>query len=354
MKVATKNGALLCALMTREGGSVPSAKSTRLTVSIGRQEFLVCINMEQDEREQFSKEKEDESSDVRFTTYEQRTTATDIDGTFFSLREGGLRDITLTLPDGRRTTFRFSLVAGGGNEPFTYHARWTATSGIHATLTPTGDDRLIALPGLRPFWQAAGLETPMDAFDFPSFVLKTADGTRYVLERQDLGEHIYQDADGQTFFAHAYGTGRLTRILEVSGDSIYLAPNQIAAYNASGELMNTITFTRDSQGRISAITDPNGAQISYGYDTHGDLVSVTDRTGHTVQYVYGNASFPHYLTQIIDPSGHTPLRTQYNSEGRLIGTIDADGNLTQITNNLADHTETIFDRLGNPTLFAYL
>src|SRR5262249_27068119 len=38
-----------------------------------------------------------------------------------------------------------------------------------------------------------------------------------------------------------------------------------------------VTFTRDAQGRITAVTDPMGHAVRYRYDAHGDLVEVTDR-----------------------------------------------------------------------------
>lgn len=47
---------------------------------------------------------------------EQRDPAEDIDGSSFSLRDGGPRDVTLTLPNGQRTTFSFSLQRATGAE----------------------------------------------------------------------------------------------------------------------------------------------------------------------------------------------------------------------------------------------
>jgi YD repeat-containing protein len=315
-------------------------------------------------------------SDVQFQLDEQRTQTEDVDGTIFSMRSGGGRDITLTMPDGRRTTFRFSLTRASGNESggldprFVYVAKWTATSGVYATLKPNTDNRLVTLFGLN-YWAAAGLGTPIESYDFPSFTLTTSDGTQYVLQRQDLGEHFTLSNDGTSSFVHAYGQGKLTRILEVSGDRIEFSSTTVQAFNANGELTKGILFHRDGQGRIDALYDPihlnNGvptgpAAVTYEYDGAGNLVKVKKLTDEsnpssplysTIEYVYGDSRFPHYITAIKDPSGHTPLRTLYDNNGRMIGTEDANGNITHINHDLAARTETVFDRLGNPTIYGY-
>ncbi|PWU19986.1 MAG: hypothetical protein C5B50_05060 [Verrucomicrobia bacterium] len=56
------------------------------------------------------------------------------------LRQG--RDVTLTLPDGRRTTFTFSYQQGGLSE---YQAQWSAAPGVTATLYPLDNASLIGL-----------------------------------------------------------------------------------------------------------------------------------------------------------------------------------------------------------------
>ncbi len=40
-----------------------------------------------------------------------------------------------------------------------------------------------------------------------------------------------------------------------------------------------VKITRDSQGRISSISDFDGKTINYGYDDKGNLTKVTDREG---------------------------------------------------------------------------
>jgi RHS repeat-associated protein len=117
-----------------------------------------------------------------------------------------------------------------------------------------------------------------------------------------------------------------------------------------------ITYTRDSQGRISAVTGPDGKGITYTYDASGNLGVVTDRLNLPSTYGYDDT---HALTSYTDPSGNTLARYSYDDQGRLIGVTDANGNTTQITvaqsgtDNTPGNTETIKDKLGNVTTFTY-
>jgi YD repeat-containing protein len=114
-----------------------------------------------------------------------------------------------------------------------------------------------------------------------------------------------------------------------------------------------VTISRDAQKRITAITDPAGEQMLYGYNAAGRLISFTDRTGAVTQFKYENAAYPHYLTEIIDPLGHRAVKSIFDADGRLIGQQDADGNTISMTHDLANRKETTTDRLGHPTTHEY-
>src|SRR5262249_40398545 len=113
-----------------------------------------------------------------------------------------------------------------------------------------------------------------------------------------------------------------------------------------------VTFERDPQGRITAVVDPMGERIAYQYDGKGDLVTVTDRSSNTTQFVY-RTDRPHYLEQVIDPLGHPGARSEYDDQGRLFRPIDADGNHVRLEYNPDQSTETVYDQLGNPTVYTY-
>jgi YD repeat-containing protein len=91
--------------------------------------------------------------------------------------------------------------------------------------------------------------------------------------------------------------------------------------------------------------------MQYQYDASGDLVAVIDRQSDTTQLIY-QAPHEHYLTQVIDSLGHTGIRTDYDSHGRLISETAAAGNSVGLSYDPTDSTEVV-DQLGNPTTYAY-
>jgi YD repeat-containing protein len=48
----------------------------------------------------------------------------------------------------------------------------------------------------------------------------------------------------------------------------------------------SIVFNRDSEGRITQITDPAGQPMTYSYDANGDLISFSDRETNTSTFTY--------------------------------------------------------------------
>jgi len=277
------------------------------------------------------------------------------------------RNVTVTLPDGRRTTFTFSLEPGGSS-CLCYHAKWTAPPGVYATLVPTVSDKLITLPGGVLYWQAAGLDTPWEQYDFPGFILTMKDGTQYRIDREALGDFFVLNEFGEDAFVKAYGEGSLTQVTDRNGNRIVINTDSIDHYNADGTLTKQLLFERDGQGRIIALRDPNTvanfgtgglATISYGYDSLGNLTNVSKLIStngpiyQSTSYEYTNPQFPHYITAIKDPRGVTPLRTLYDDQGRMIATVDAFGNTNAFIHDIEGRTETVFDRLGNPTVHVY-
>jgi hypothetical protein len=199
-------------------------------------------------------------ADLGLTVDDQRVdTQDDFDGTPFSLRIGGSWDVTLTMPDtGRRVTFRFSL---GGGGLFQQQAFWTPPAWVKATLVPTCSSTLITLPGgIPPIWQAAGEGTDWQAFDWPGFVLTLQNGTKYVISRQDLGEHFYASDSGLGGFVHAYGSPYLSQVIQPDGSHTDFVHNgnastlqNITQFNATNQAISSILFQRDSANRITAI-----------------------------------------------------------------------------------------------------
>ncbi len=160
------------------------------------------------------------------------------------------------------------------------------------------------------------------------------------------------DPDSQTLFnpSRVRLTTRDGRVFELdraTGVTKIADPNGNAAtFSASGITHtsgSSISFERDGQGRITRIVDPQGADLVYAYDAAGDLTSFTDRTDAETTYTYsGN----HYLEEIHDPLGRTPIRNEYGPDGRLTKHVDAFGHEILYDHQLAANREIVTNRLG--------
>jgi YD repeat-containing protein len=157
--------------------------------------------------------------------------------------------------------------------------------------------------------------------------------TRWKLTTADRTVFILDDSAG------------VQSITDRNGNAVTFSPN--AVVQSSGQ---QITVSRDSQGRITTITDPMGGQITYGYDFYGDLVSVTDQLGNVTRYTYDS---DHRLLEIFDPLGRRGTRSEYDASGRLIATVDAQGNRVDFAHDLTNRQEVTTDQRGNVTVRTY-
>ncbi len=112
----------------------------------------------------------------------------------------------------------------------------------------------------------------------------------------------------------------------------------------------SLTFERDSQNRITKITDLMGKSMTYHYDANDDLDYVIDQMGQTTTYTYQAG---HLLEEYFDPSGLRLTKNIYDESGRLIQTLDAEGNVVEFTHDLDGKEEIITDKLGRISLFVY-
>tara|TARA_E500000305_G_scaffold36763_3_gene28012 strand:+ start:86 stop:17857 length:17772 start_codon:yes stop_codon:yes gene_type:complete len=184
---------------------------------------------------------------------------------------------------------------------------------------------------------------------------ETSTGEYYDLE----SNHTYNPADpvfGGAFLLRLRNgielainaeTGDLSTITDRSGNELTFTGMGIE--HNSGR---NIEFERDYAGRITAIIDPAGNRLEYAYDADGNLISMTDRVGATTEYTYleGANDPEHYLDEIIDPLGRSAVRTEYDVSGRIIKTIDADGNTIEYEWNSDSKVQKITNQLGYTTI----
>lgn len=317
-------------------------------------------------------------TDLKLSINEQRVDTTDLFEEPFSLRTGGGRDVTLDMPDsGRRVTFRYSQVPYG---MFRLRAVWTPPPGVGATLEPTVSPNQIVIQIFSQrltYWEAAPLETSLENFDFPGFILTLKDGTKYRIDREYLGSRWMASDSAIGSYVDAYGKAFLTRITETTGDHTEFVRNgtrlkNIETYDSADQKLTSMLFHRDSRNRIAAIYTPealdlNGvptapAAVKYEYDDANNLVRVSKLAGagdpdhpvyNSTTYLYEHPRFPHYLTEVRDARGVTTLKAEFDDSGRLVGVLDAFGNRTSVTHDIAARSELTTDALGNTTTVTY-
>ncbi len=156
--------------------------------------------------------------------------------------------------------------------------------------------------------------------------------------------------DGSVYTYH--DTQGLQNVLDLHGNQLVLTRDGIFHFSAGSQNYDqSVPFIRDAQGRISEIIDPAGKRLTYAYDARGDLRSFTDQVTNLTQYLYSTAP-PHYLTNIIDPLGHSALRLEYDPAGLLVGIRDANGNL--MNQNFPDPNTAVFqDANGHTNIVRY-
>jgi RHS repeat-associated protein len=234
--------------------------------------------------------------------------------------------VSVTMPDGKVEKFDARLQKmcqqyvplQGGNLIF------AAQPGTTGKLEVVGDNTIQvagSIPGPVDFIGFNG----QGIFDSAQFKYTSKDGTEFILNQN----------------------GGLQSVKDLNNNTLTISANGIT--HSSGK---SVSFTRDNQGRISAITDPDGKIQTYNYDANGDLISFINRASETTSYSY-YTNPAHHLKDITDARGITPIRNEYDVAGRLIKHIDANGNEIIYTHDLAAKTEIVRDRLGNATTFAY-
>lgn len=110
-----------------------------------------------------------------------------------------------------------------------------------------------------------------------------------------------------------------------------------------------LDFTRDDQGRITAVTDPSGDVMTYDYDEAGDLVRMTDRAGRPWRYTYHD---DHFLATIIDPNGIEQAAYSYDGDDRWTGYCEG-AQCLQYSHETSENRERITDAQGNEASYVY-
>ena len=237
--------------------------------------------------------------------------------------------VSVTLPNGEEHRFRMRPVPQ--SQPLIPIQYLTGVgfdniSGTGATLSANFGPDFVIPSGVGP---TEFFDVSLDLYNPTEYILTLRDGTRLS-------------------FSNSFGSNldyALNQIRDVNDNTVLFGPNGIT--HSSGV---SVSFTRDSMGRIVTLTNPDGGVRTYTYDANNDLVTTTDYSGNETRYLYDDK---HNLMQVIDPRGNIPGTLIYDVEGRVVGLIDVDGNRVDIKHDDINNQEIITDRFGNTTVMTY-
>lgn len=162
----------------------------------------------------------------------------------------------------------------------------------------------------------------------------------YILTLED-GSQMTFDRDGSVAELNYI----LVEVQDPNGNTLTFSPTGIT--HSAGA---NVGFTRDGAGRITAMTDGNGNTRTYTYDPAGNLISTTDYDSYLTQYIYDDN---HNLLQLIDPRGLVPGTLIYDDLGRIVATIDDQGNRVEFAHDEIIGQDIVTDHLGNQTILNY-
>ena len=237
-------------------------------------------------------------------------------------------DVTITLPNGRRSTFLFELLPAAVGPivlGFIATPLFVPEPGVFGTLTADGCSTLVFDP----------TSNNIDPICFDSIFDPTQ--THYAPTT-----YRYTDAYGTVYTMGADGT--LKTIQDRNNNILTFASDGITS-NFSDRV---VSFTRDGAGRITQILGPNEGDFfntrvpfGYSYDPDGNL-SVVEHPNFSVfevadRYGYDGA---HRLTSTTDTGGQTIRTSTYDDSGRLATDKDGLGNITNYTYDVPGHTTT--------------
>ena len=244
-------------------------------------------------------------------------------GTNVQLSVDQLLNVTFTL-DGKAQTFYFTPQSSGNALfPWAVTPAYTPQPGVHGRLTSNGCDLLIYVGG-------ALVQDGAGVVCFPGN--QTYAPTTYT----------YTDPAGRVYTMTSAGV--LQTIQDLNGNLLTFTPNGITG-SVGGVV---VPFVRDSQGRITQITDLNLNNYAYTYDTpcgSGNLCTVTFPTtpAGTGQATYTYFT-DHSLKTQIDPNSNTTTYIYYSSSDDG-GNSSLDGRLESVTGPSVTGTN------GSPTQY---
>ncbi len=244
----------------------------------------------------------------------------------FSLQPTDFHLVSLRLPGGRIEAFDMLVTPAVSPlvpfPPSRLNVQFVPRPGTRGSLALVNQTPLTVL-GAQPGVVELVTDDALSVFDPDRFKYTSKDGDKFTISAKN-GVEIIEEQNGNTITFSDSG------IIHSSGESVL--------------------FERDDSGRITAIDDPLGNRLRYRYDANGDLTLHTDRNGNSTTFKYDRH---HGLIEMTGGEGVSLVRNEYDSDGRIIKSTDADGKEINYIHDIDGKQETIFDRNGAPTTLNY-
>lgn len=145
-----------------------------------------------------------------------------------------------------------------------------------------------------------------------------------------------------TYDEGTYGKGRLTKITDMSGETVF-AYDPIGRLIQKSSTIGGLTYTSewryDVAGRLAGVTYPTGLVLSYSYDAVGRLARVTSNLG-------GNSSTlaDSFLYQ---PASDRRYAWRFGSGASKAVTLDTDGRVSKLSSSSGVQSkEFSYDNVG--------
>lgn len=236
------------------------------------------------------------------------------DGTWVKLRVGGREADETVLRGTRQGSYHFGLqfdasgLATGAYDHTVVVRRWWADGTFTESATPVRV--LVVNERSSPFgagWSMPGLQRLH--FGNPAGVLLTGgDGTALFFARSGSG---FESPSGDFSTLVADSTGYRRRASDGTESHFGLDGRLRHVRDRFGS-QTTFTYTG---AQLTAVTDPAGKQVTFGYGADGRLAWMRDPVGRVASMSYTGAG----LTRVLDPDSAAALQVTYDSTYRATG-----------------------------------
>ncbi|MDY4079858.1 MAG: DUF6531 domain-containing protein, partial [Clostridium sp.] len=249
----------------------------------------------------------------------------------YEIKESKEHKVTVTYPTGEVEEFSVGVSPSSQRlQPIpAVTMTFTAKNGSKAQLRDLDAREFLVSGGATE--EGAPIElfdTTADTFDPVRFEFIDKNGIKYIINKN---------------------TG-VEKITYLDGDYVTINKTGLVYTSADGSKTKEVKITRDSQGRISSISDFDGKTVNYEYDAKGNLIKVTDREGRETSYTYDSDS---KLSGIKGFGGYVPAKYEYDNNGRMIAYTDEYGVKTEFNFDEGAKQYVVKDALGNVEIYEY-